>query len=183
MKILTGSLRGQSIAFKANPHLRPTADKVRQAIFNTLKDVVCEARVLDLFSGTGALGIESLSMGADYVVFVEKDKPQARKIEENLIRLDLTARAKVFSADALECIDDLEAKEEKFSLIFLDPPYHKGLAESALYKLGASSIVLKDAIVVAEGHWRERFADVIGQLEKIKEKEYGDTRIAIYRHA
>ncbi len=183
MKILTGSLRGQQIAFSANPHLRPTSDKVRQAIFNTLKDVVCEARALDLFSGTGALGLEALSMGADNVIFVEKERHQAKKIEENLIRLDLTTRAKVMVSDALQAIDDLEASEEKFGLVFLDPPYYKGLTEAAIKKLCASSVLDPGAIIVAEGHAKEKFPQTTGKLNLLKLKIYGDTQIAVYQNA
>ena len=180
MKILAGNLRGRTIAFKANPKLRPTSDKVRQAVFNRLQGQVEGRRVLDLFSGTGALGIESLSLGAGSAIFVELDPSRSKKIRSNLELLGLKERTKVLSMDALAAIQRFSAEQEIFDLIFLDPPYEKGLAVKTLEALSEASIFSKDALIVAETRKSETLPVNVGPLQCLKDKLYGDTRIGVY---
>src|SRR5262245_31330081 len=127
MKILTGALRGRSILLRPNENMRPTTDLVRKAIFDTLQGAIEGKKVLDLFSGTGALGFEALSSGAREVLWVEQDGSQVRAIEKTLKSLEMEKSGKVIESDALSAVERLAARSEQFDLFFLDPPYHSGL--------------------------------------------------------
>lgn len=181
MRILTGSLRGRVLQFKAKVGLRPTADKVRKAIFDMLQGELEDKKVLDLFSGTGALGLEALSNGAAEVVFIESDKFQAREIRESLEKLGLDPRGCVLQSDAFQAIDKISRDGAAFDFIFMDPPYEQGLALKALERLAAGGVVKKEGIVIAETRVSEELPENVGNLRRIKEKNYGDTRILIYK--
>jgi 16S rRNA (guanine966-N2)-methyltransferase len=181
MKILTGSLRGQTIAFKPNRHLRPTADKTRKAIFDMLQGSLDGARVLDLFSGTGALGFEALSNGAESVTFVEIEKTQDLTIEKNLAKLGLYEKGEVIVSDAIKAIERFSEERRKFDFIFMDPPYEKGFGEKALAALKKADILNKNALIVFECRESEVLVS-ISAFECIKDKTYGDSRVLIYKH-
>ena len=181
MKVLTGALRGQRIAHKISPGLRPTSDKTRKAIFDILQGRVEGKAVLDLFSGTGALGIEALSGGAARAVFVEMDRLRAMKIEENLKRLGLAGKSAVMTADAQEAVKMLAKRAEIFDLVFLDPPYSKNLALTTLGVIEKLKIVNPDALIVAECHTKEKLPEAVGRLKSIKTKVYGDTQVSLYQ--
>lgn len=181
MKILTGELRGREIAFRPNPHLRPTADKVRKAIFDALGDAVRGAKVLDLFSGTGALGLEALSGGAAYAVFVESDKRQVIKLAQNLKNLGLDKKARVIHADAIKAIERAYLEGEIFDLIFLDPPYCEGWERKVAEAVRRCPIISKKSWVVMESASKDLASpERFGPLVKLKEKAYGDTRVVFY---
>ncbi len=180
MRILAGELRGQPISFKAGPHLRPTTDKVRQAIFNMLRGQVEGKRVLDLFSGTGALGLEALSLGALHVTFVETDRHQAKIIEENLVRLGVRQRSDVVKGAVEEVLARLSHKPQAYHIVFLDPPYEKGLGSATLELLSDSSLIEKNTLILMECSKREEVLSFVGRLKNLKSKVYGDTQIAVF---
>ena len=180
MKILTGSLRGQKILFSPVVSLRPTADKVRKAIFDSLQGQVEGAEILDLFSGTGALGFEALSLGAKHVTFVEADPALAGEIKEHLSRLGLEGNAAVFNQDALKTLRGLSEKNAHFDLVFLDPPYHLGLALKTIEVLGSSALLKEGARVIAECAKKEDLPAECGRLKQVKMKIYGDAKTVHY---
>lgn len=180
MKILTGSLRGRTVLFKPNPHLRPTADKVKKAIFDMLHGALEGKQVLDLFSGTGALGFEALSAGAVHTTFVELDKKQAERISENIKRLGLSGRACVTHADALVALADLSRRGMRFDFIFIDPPYGRGLGRQVLQRLSEGAILKEEGFIVFECKKQEDFLNQAGPFSALQTKTYGDTRIVIY---
>jgi 16S rRNA (guanine(966)-N(2))-methyltransferase RsmD len=180
MRIIAGSLGGRVLA-PVRGRTRPTAAKVREAVFSILGEAVAGARVLDLFAGTGALGIEALSRGAGAAVFVE-DHPAALKVlRRNLESLDLEARALVLPVAALTALKKLGRQGERFHLVFLDPPYGAGAAGQVLAALGAGNILAPGARVVAEHSSRETLAEVVGGLQRRELRRYGDTQVAIYQ--
>ena len=181
MKILTGRLRGRSIQFRPNPHLRPTSDRARKAVFDMLQGQIEGKYVLDLFSGTGAMGFEALSQGAARVVFVEIDKAQSKKIEDDLRRLGLEGEGRVIAYDALTAIRQLSKKDGRFDLIFLDPPYEKDLAQAALQALAGSALLSEGALAVLECRGKEEAVEHIGDLRAVKVRDHGDTRIVLYQ--
>lgn len=181
MHILTGRFCGQPIRFKANPSLRPTSDKVRQAIFNMLKGSLENKKVLDLFGGTGAIGIEALSCGASEVTFVEIEKKQATKISENLEALGVDSQACVLSMDAIQAINLLSEDGKKYDIVFLDPPYEKDLGLKAVRALAASKILNEGSLVFLECEKRHEALESAGSLKAIKIKIYGDTKIIVYK--
>ena len=179
MRIIAGALKGRVLA-PVKGRTRPTAARVREAIFNILGPVVLEARVLDLFAGTGALGIEALSRGAAAAVFVE-DHPEALKgLRRNLESLGLLERSQVLPLPVTAALKKLVAQRQRFGLVFLDPPYGGGVAQATLTALAASGLILPQAWVVAEHSRRENLPEVIGGLAQQTLRRYGDTQVAIY---
>ncbi len=180
MKILTGSLKGREINFRPNSYLRPTGDKVRKAMFDTLQNLVGGAVVLDLFSGTGALGIEALSAGASEAVFVESNRPQAKRISENLKALGLEARGVVLNQDVIGAIQDLNLNKRIFDIVFVDAPYGKGWERRLAAAMASHPVISERSWIVMECPDKGAVPSTIGALLKKKEKIYGDTRVVIY---
>ncbi len=180
MRIIAGVLKGRVLA-PVQGRTRPTAARVREAIFNILGAAVAEARVLDLFAGTGALGIEALSRGAATAVFVEEQPAALKGLRRNLETLGLAACSQVLPLPVAAALRQLAARGEPFDLVFLDPPYGGEVAAATLIALATSPLLLPQAWVVAEHSRRESLPEVIGGLAQQTLRRYGDTRVAIYR--
>ena len=185
MRIVAGRFKGRTLAAPGDAALRPTSDKVRQAIFNIVEHAgfasnftLEGARVIDLFAGTGALGLEALSRGAKFCLFVEEAAESRAIIRENVEALGLTGASKIWRRDAarLGPLDTLGP----FDLAFLDPPYRKGLIAPALQGLAAGGWLNADALVMAELAEDEAMPVVAG-YEMLDDRVYGDTRIAFMR--
>jgi 16S rRNA (guanine966-N2)-methyltransferase len=178
MRIIAGALKGRILA-PVKGRTRPTAARVREAIFSIL-GALPEAKVLDLFAGTGALGIEALSRGAARAVFVE-DHPEALKgLRRNLESLDLIERSEVLPLPVAAALRKLAARGEQFGLVFLDPPYGGGAAAATLGSLAGSGLLLPQARVVAEHSRRETLPETAGVLALQVLRRYGDTQVGIY---
>lgn len=152
MRIVAGEQRGRRLVAPKGHSTRPTADRVRQALYNVLEHGswgrgLAGVRVLDLFAGSGALGLEALSRGAAYCLFVDQDRAARAAIERNLDDLGVSSRAKLLTADASRLGRTLEAP---FDLAFLDPPYGDALTEAALVGLASGGWLAPDALIVAE---------------------------------
>lgn len=180
MRIIAGALKGRVLA-PVQGRTRPTAAKVREAIFNILGPVVPEAQVLDLFAGTGALGIEALSRGAVRAVFVEDHPGVLKALAHNLETLGLKDRSRVLPLPVAAALRQLAAQGARFGLVFLDPPYGGGAAAATLGALAGSSLLLPEAWVVAEHSRRETLPESAGILALSTLRRYGDTQVAIYR--
>jgi 16S rRNA (guanine(966)-N(2))-methyltransferase RsmD len=179
LRIIAGALKGRRLA-PVKGTIRPTAAKVREAIFNILGSAVPEARVLDLFAGTGALGIEALSRGAAAAVFVE-DHPEALKVlRRNLAALGLTEMTTIWALPVAVALKKLAGRGEQFGLAFLDPPYGGGAAAAALSALGSLNLLAPGARVVVEHSRRESLPEVCGALTRLEVRRYGDTQAAFY---
>lgn len=135
MRIIGGEYRRRLLPILDSPGLRPTPDRVRETLFNWLAPVTSGARVLDLFAGTGALGLEALSRGAAEVLFIERDTRVAQSLTTNLDTLGAAPRARVKVADVPTFLATGPSDEPHFSLVFLDPPFHQGLVESCCARL------------------------------------------------
>ena len=180
MRILTGSIRGRLIPMELNPDIRPTADKVRKAIFDTLQGWAKGKRVMDLYSGTGALGLEAISTGAAHVRFVEADGAAARRIETTLKKWGFSAISSVETMDALRAIDRAGFRRETFDLIFLDPPYKANKGAGTLKALADADIVAKGGFVVVETWRKEVLPEELAPFKLLRDKSYGQSRVAIY---
>ncbi|TCT02935.1 16S rRNA (guanine(966)-N(2))-methyltransferase RsmD [Aquabacter spiritensis] len=152
MRIVGGRLKGRALKAPASQAIRPTSDRLREALFNVLAhaygDAAAEARVLDLFAGTGALGIEAISRGARFVVFVEEAAEARGLIRDNVEAMGLTGATRIFRRDATRLGDC--PQNERADLVFCDPPYGKGLAEAALAAARAGGWLAEDALLVVE---------------------------------
>ncbi|MBV2358959.1 16S rRNA (guanine(966)-N(2))-methyltransferase RsmD [Thalassococcus sp. CAU 1522] len=183
MRIVAGDWRGRRLAAlgKGDPaaHLRPTTDRVREALFNMLAggrfgDPIIDAVVLDLFAGTGALGLEALSRGAASATFVETGRAGLRLLRDNIASLGCADRAQVLAVDATR----LPAATEPATLVFLDPPYGKGLGEAALAAAQARGWIAPAALVV----WEEATEQAAPPgFTRLDARRYGDSWITILR--
>ena len=182
MRLSGGTARGKRLRARGSGGVRPTATRVATALFNSLGPRVADARVLDLFAGTGRLGMEALSRGAREAVFVERDPRSAAAIRENLAAAGLDARAEVRRGNALTGVLTLAAEGRRFDLIILDPPYGRGLARETLGRVAAATLLAEGGLAIAEGHWRDDPGQVPG-LERVRESRYGETAVWIYATA
>lgn len=159
--------------------LRPTSTRVRTALVNILAPRLPGARVLDLFAGTGAVGLEALRRGAQEAVFVERDPRRAEGIREVLRQSDLAGRAEVRRANALSEVPSLGREGRRFDVIVLDPPYGQGLLARSLSLVAASRLLAPGGVAVAEGHWRDDPGEVPG-LRRVRTARYGETALWFY---
>lgn len=185
MRIVAGKFRGARIEAPKGRATRPTSDKVRQALFNVLEHGEPEldfegARVLDLFAGSGALGLEALSRGARFCLFVEESAAARAAIRRNVEALGLTGAIKIWRRDATKL--GPAGTLQPFDLIFCDPPYGKGLGERAIAAAVEGGWIKPGAIAVIEEHAEHVFAWP-APFQEIDRRRYGDTAIAIARAA
>jgi 16S rRNA (guanine966-N2)-methyltransferase len=182
MRVVGGRLRGRSLASPKTTVIRPTADRLREALFNILlhayNDPIADARVLDLFAGTGALGIEAVSRGAAFVLFVDDGAEARALLRENVATLGLGGASKVFRRDATKL--GPAHPIEPFSLVFLDPPYGKGLAERALASAHSGGWLAAEALIVVEEAAKSAFTAPEGFTE-LERRRYDDTEFVILR--
>lgn len=167
MRINSGNFKGRKLIENKYDHIRPTTDKVRQALFTKLQFFLPNKKVLDLFCGTGALGIEALSRGASSVLFVDKDFRSVQMTKENLKNLKINA--KVVKCDAVKY---LEVCSEKYDLILLDPPYKSGLYEKILTKISDKDILNDEGMIVCEHASNDTFN--YSPFTVYDEKKYGN---------
>jgi 16S rRNA (guanine966-N2)-methyltransferase len=182
MRIVGGRLRGRALAGPKSPAIRPTADRLREALFNILThaygDPVSNARVLDLFAGTGALGLEALSRGAQFALMIDDAAPARALMRDNVTALGLGGAARIFRRDAT-ALGDVHPLEP-FGLAFLDPPYGQGLAARALISARAGKWLLPEALVVVEEAAQAGFAPPEG-YEELERRRYDDTEFVFLR--
>ena len=179
---LTGGLdRGRKLRAPRGSHTRPTAAKVREAIFNILGPPP-EGSVLDLYAGTGALGIEALSRGAHRAVFVERDHQALVVLRRNLRELGVEERSSVLGGEVCGALRRLASQEEHFSWVFLDPPYAKE-TEGVLAELSGGELLTSCAVVVVEHDRRHRPAGSVGGLFLTDRRMYGDTELSFFRRS
>jgi 16S rRNA (guanine966-N2)-methyltransferase len=176
VRIVGGSLRGRVLRAPPGADTRPTSEKVRQALFNILPDVTGMS-VLDLFAGSGALGIEALSRGAAHATFVDQGKAPLGAIRTNLRELGLEGRATVLSGDAVT-LAQRHVPVAPWQLVFVDPPYRSDLAVRAV---GALANLARDALIVIEHDRRNAPPDTLGSLLRTDQRRYGDTLLSFYR--
>jgi len=181
MRIIGGEYRSRLIAMPKGVDIRPTQDRVREAIFNMLGDV-SDKTVLDLFAGSGASGMEAISRGAARAVFVDNNARCAETIKANLESLGIDEyRYDIIRANALSVFPRLDKDEERFDLVFVDPPYYKDIARKSLINIDSYDILTQIGIVVVEHFKKDSLLAPLQTLFQEKERLYGDTAITIFR--
>jgi 16S rRNA (guanine966-N2)-methyltransferase len=177
MRIVGGSLGGRVIRAPAGAATRPTSEKVRQAIFNILPDLA-GAQVLDLFAGSGALGLEALSRGAARAVFVEAARPALAALRANIAALAVGDRAAVVTGDAVQAAAR-ERPSSPWQLVLVDPPYRSDLAQRAVLALPREHLA-PGAVIVIEHDGRNAPPDALGSLLRTDQRRYGDTWVSFF---
>lgn len=195
MRVIAGTFKGRRLAVpKGNQLVRPTTDRVKESVFSILRERVVNANFLDLCAGTGSMGIEALSRGAKHVTFLERDPRCIAIIKQNLDACKLTTESGIYyllCRDVLKGIRSLHKREDTFEIIYFDPPYGVGLADSSqnhleLYTtslaLLAKTTLLKIGGTLLVEHAKQvDIPDTVGSLHRTRQKCYGDTVVSFYR--
>ena len=181
MRITGGQAKGRLLASLRGWNIRPTSDKVREAVFNLIGQDVSGFKVLDLFAGTGCLGIEALSRGAARTLFIDNSNQSIKLIKKNLVRCGYESLGSVLKKDLTKGLPRKHPLlKEKFDLIFLDPPYEKKMIPPLLGELSDRDILASPTIAVTESLKTETLPEVLGRFQMVSVRTYGETKISIY---
>src|SRR4051812_32101229 len=184
MRVVGGRLKGRNLASPSSQEIRPTADRLRESVFNILihayDNPIEDARLLDLFAGTGALGIEAISRGAAFTLFVDEGAEARALLRANVEALGLGGITRIFRRDATKL--GPAHPVEPFSLLFADPPYGRGLAEQALASAAVGGWLVPDALAVVEEAVNSEFAPPAGFTE-LERRQFDNTELIVLRHS
>lgn len=179
MKILRGSLKGRNIICPAG--IRPVSVMVRKACFDILGKEIIDRTILDLFAGSGSLGLEALSGGAAAAIFVDNRGECVTAIKSNITAFDLGQKTQAYLKDVYRAMHDFFLAKKTFDFVFLDPPYYQGMARISLQTLEEYDIVTASGYVIAFGYTKDDFIRKSSKFSLIFEKKYGQTLLLIYR--
>ena len=177
MRVIAGEFKGRRLLSPEDERVRPTTDKVKEAIFSMLAFDLPGAAVCDLFAGTGSLGLEALSRGARHCYFCDSSRDSLKLIKENIRACGAEEGATVLACDFRAALGRLPSKVDIF---LLDPPYGEGLLEEALSGISELGLLSEEGIIVCEHGKREELPEITGELRRIKEKKYGKIAVSIY---
>ena len=173
MRVISGKARRVQLKTVPGMETRPTTDRIKETLFNMLQSQLYDAKFLDLFSGSGAIGIEALSRGAVSAVFVENNGSAVKCILDNLKNTHLSDQAVVLQKDVFNALSQLEKEGRYFDVIFMDPPYNKRLEKQVLEKLSSSGMIDADSLIVVEASIETDFSYIDNmQFQILKEKKY-----------
>lgn len=176
MRVITGQTRGRRLISPEGYDVRPTTDKVKESLFNIIQFRLAGASVLDLFAGSGQLGIEALSRGAERAVFVDSSRKSLDVVKKNIELCRFSSQAQTFLCDASAF---LRTTREKFDIVILDPPYHKNLCAEALELL--CDAVCEDAVVICETQSDEELPETVGGFIIDRVYSYSSIKLTVYR--
>lgn len=177
MRVISGELKGRKLIAPKGEDVRPTSDKVKEAMFSILMPYLKGAKCLDLFAGTGALGIEAISRGADFCVFCDKNRESISVIKNNITTCGIEERAKVVLGDYMKVLERISHKSD---IVLIDPPYASGLYEKALESIEKLDLLEDEGIILVEHERDVDLPDSIGELAKEKERKYGRIMLTVY---
>jgi len=182
MRIITGKARGLHLNVPKNYDVRPTADRVKESLFNIIGSKVAGAAVLDLFAGSGNLGLESWSRGARFIQFVDNSRTSLKLTDSNIQKCRAEADCKVLKHDAEAAVDLLYKQGQRFDLIFVDPPYNKGWVQKILAKFAKNRLLSENGWLIAEHSAHD---DITGEVpegyEIFRRQEYGETVVSFIK--
>ncbi len=184
MRVVAGQFGGRKLSALKGLKMRPTSDRLRETLFNILGPMVKDSVFLDLFAGTGAVGIEALSRGAGQAIFVELHAAAVLLIRKNLKSLGIATGVEIISSDAARALERLESRRVHVDLVYLDPPYDQSeVYNGTLEFLGAANVLAPRGCVIAEHATRRPLAERFGDLERVRLVEQGDASLSFYRLA
>lgn len=179
MRVISGSARGVNLETLEGLETRPTTDRVKESIFNLINFEITGADVLDLFSGSGALGIEAGSRGANSITLVEQNRKCVEIINNNLTKTKLKDLATVINSDWSVSLDRL--KGESFDIVIMDPPYLKDFIVPVIKRLSENNLVSEDGLILVEHEKTDKLPETIEDFKMAKQKKYGKTLVSIFR--
>jgi 16S rRNA (guanine966-N2)-methyltransferase len=177
MRIITGIAKGRIIKAPEGLNTRPTSDRVKESVFNIISKKIYGARVLDLFSGTGNLGLEAISRGAEVCTFVESNNLTYKTLSLNIETLGFVSNSELYKGDAFDVLGKLGKDNKKYDIIFLDPPYSLGLVESSIKKISTLMLLDKNGIIISECDEKDIISDNINDIKMYRTEKYGRTKI------
>lgn len=177
MRVIAGKYKGRKLNTPSGNSIRPTTDKVKEALFSMLSNDIVESRFLDLFSGTGSIGIEALSRGARECVFCDISRESLRLLKENVNHCGIKEGVRIYAGDYRK---NLMIQNDKFDIIFLDPPYDKGMLKECFRLIEECSLLNKSGLIVAEHRKEEELEEDLYGFSKLKERKYGIVKLTIY---
>ncbi len=180
MRVIAGKFKGHKLVSFDAGHIRPTTDRVKESLFNKWSRYIEDATVLDLFCGTGSLGVEALSRGAEFVEFVDSNEKSLRILRENVKKIGLKEGFHITKQDAIRF---LETSTLQFGLILIDPPFTKSMAHDVLTALSKSSVLVQGGLVAIESGTKERIEDDYSSLRLYDRKEFGDKTLSLYERS
>ena len=185
MRVIAGKYKGRKLNSPDDSSVRPTTDKAKEALFSILTNEIYGARVLDLFAGTGGLGIEALSRGASYCLFADSSRRSLDLIRSNLAHCAVEEETRVAAGDYAKVLKNLARRiedglEEPFDIILLDPPYDAGYLNKAFRLIAEGGILAEDGLIVAEHRKHEELPEVLYGFTRTKERRYGVVKLSIY---
>lgn len=181
MRIIAGRFKGHRLPSPRGKSVRPTTDRVREAVFSAIEPRIPGSQVLELFAGTGAFGLEALSRGADSVVFVEKDRTTARSLSQVVRALGVENEVTIVNRTASQAVKWLRGQGKKFPIIFLDPPYEGDWISRMFSDPVFPYLIADNGIVIVEQHARSHALTIPGEFRKTFERRYGDTLVEMYQ--
>ncbi|NLI59985.1 MAG: 16S rRNA (guanine(966)-N(2))-methyltransferase RsmD [Clostridiales bacterium] len=181
MRIIAGRSKGRRIEPVKGSKTRPTSDKIKESIFSIIQGSMLNSVILDLFAGTGNLGLEALSRGACKAVFVDKDQNAIKTIIKNCQALGYQEQSEVFRNDAARALTRLSKRDILFDIIFMDPPYGKGYEELLLTLISDNNILHTDGVIIVEHDVRTLLPDRVAHLYRSDLRKYGGTGVSFYR--
>lgn len=181
MRVISGEAKGVKLKTPKGVGTRPTSDKVKESVFNIITSYIENSKVLDLFSGTGNLGIEAVSRGASYAYLIEKNRKRYNIIKENIDKTKLNDKIEIIIKDANFALKRFAESNNKFDIIFMDPPYLKNYIIPCLEIIVEGDLLHDDGIIIVEHDIKDKIPDQINNLVRFREKKYGSTMISFYR--
>lgn len=182
MRVIAGEAKGRTLKAVPGNNTRPTTDKVKEAIFSMIGPYFEGGTALDLFAGTGGLGIEAWSRGIERVIFVDREKLSVDIIRHNVQTSGMTADAEIYRNDAERALKALAKRKLKLRLVFLDPPYKMTTMDEVLRELADGDLLEHGAVVVVEHDEAHRYPDRLEYFDQIKYAHYGDIAVSIYKY-
>ncbi|WNQ13687.1 16S rRNA (guanine(966)-N(2))-methyltransferase RsmD [Paenibacillus aurantius] len=182
MRVISGTAKGRPLKAVPGTGTRPTTDKVKEAVFSMIGPYFDGGRALDLFAGTGGLGIEALSRGMEQAVFVDKDSKSIEVIRENLKTAKVEGKAEVYRNEAVRALKALAKREVRFDLVFLDPPYRMKDMDALMLLMKEQRLLNDGATVMIEHDSSHTYPEEAGSFHTVKHSVYGETAITVYRY-
>ncbi|MDQ8733406.1 16S rRNA (guanine(966)-N(2))-methyltransferase RsmD [Paenibacillus sp. LHD-38] len=181
MRVIAGEAKGRTLKAVPGMNTRPTTDKVKEAIFSMIGPYFDGGMALDLFAGTGGLGIEAWSRGIERTVFIDREKISTDIIRHNVQTANMGSAAEIYRNDAERALKALARRGQRFRLVFLDPPYKMITMDSLMAQLMENELLEPDAIIVVEHDASHRYPEQMEHFDQLKHAKYGDTAVTIYQ--